>query len=342
MDKEDEALEWLLEVGTEDESFVRAQMLLADLYQLQGLDEAAEQRLMKALERAPDEPVLIAGIGDFYLERGDFNKSIPYLKQTENKGFEYPEGSVELKLAEAYSATGEFESALHYYEKGLQDKTDAESLFGYGYTALQVHHYSLAARKLQELKEMDPDFLSLYPYLIRAYEELGEIENALETAEQGMKVDEFNDKLFLEAGKLQLSLGRKEKAEGNLREALSLNPNNTEAALILLSSWAEEEDYDEIKELMTYLRDLGEEDIRFQWYYGKALYAEDNLIEARQAFEEAAPAYKDNGDFLQEYGRLLLELGNREKAVSILKEAAQLSPADESLAELIMSLEEDY
>ncbi|MFB4163405.1 tetratricopeptide repeat protein [Alteribacillus sp. JSM 102045] len=342
MDEEDEAIEWLLEVNEEDEAYLRAQMLLADLYQLQGLDEVAENKLKDALQKAPDEPVLLAGLGDYYLERGDFAKSIPYLKQAERHGFEFPEGGLDLRLAEAYSATGEFETSLNYYQKGLKEKKDPHSMFGYGYTALQLEDYQLAAKEFEKLKETDPDFVTLYPYLIRAYEGLENYEAALKTAEQGLSVDEYNDVLFMEAGKLQMALGNERVAEERLREALSINPGNQEAANSVLSLWLEQEDYESIEDLVSYLKDIGEEDAQFDWYYGKALWEKEEFKKANQAFEKAFAGLKDNEEFLDQYAKLLLEMGHREQALKIFKKAFSLDPSNESLHQYISELENDF
>ncbi|WP_158735346.1 lipopolysaccharide assembly protein LapB [Alteribacillus sp. YIM 98480] len=342
MDEEDEAIEWLLEVNEEDEAFLRAQMLLADLYQLQGLDEVAEKKLKDALQKAPDEPVLLAGLGDYYLDRGDFAKSIPYLKQAERMGFEFPEGGLDLRLAEAYSATGEFETALPYYRKGLNEKTDPHAMFGNGYTALQIEDYDLAVKSFNKLKEADPDFVTLYPYLIRAYEGLEKYELALKTAEQGLSVDEYNDTLFTEAGKLQLALGNEKVAEERFREALSINPGNQEAATSALALWLEQEDFEAIEDLVTYLKDIGEEDASFDWYHGKALWEKEDFQNASQAYEKASASFMGNEEFLEDYGKLLLELGHRDQALQIFKKAFLLDPSNESLQILINELEDNF
>ncbi|MFZ4452291.1 tetratricopeptide repeat protein [Salibacterium aidingense] len=339
MDKEEEAIEWLQEVKKKDESFLRAQMLLADLYQLQGLDEVAESKLKTALQEAPEEPVLLAGLGDYYLERGDFSKSIPYLKQAERQGFEFPEGSLDLRLAEAYSSTGAFEDALAYYEKGIKEKQEPHALFGYGYTALQVSDYHTAVRQLEELKAMDPEFVTLYPYLVRAYEGVENFEQALKTAEDGLSVDEYNDQLYLEAGKLQMALDASSAAEDRLRQALSLNPGNREAAFALLELWYTQEDYDSIIELVSYLNEVGEEDPRFEWYIAKARWESEELEKALEIYESIRNEYTGNETFQEDYGRLLLELGYQRQALNYFRQALVLEPDNEELMELVADLE---
>src|SRR5690554_5666978 len=83
--QEDEALELLQEIHENDPAFVQAQLLLADLYQNQGMDEVAEQKLLRAEKLTKGEPIILYGLGEFYLSRGDYQQSIPYLKKVLNE-----------------------------------------------------------------------------------------------------------------------------------------------------------------------------------------------------------------------------------------------------------------
>ncbi|GAF19841.1 TPR repeat protein [Bacillus sp. JCM 19046] len=76
-DEEDEAIEQLLEVREDDDSFLQAQLLLADLYQLQALDEVAEQKLLAAAKKAPEEMIITYALGEFYLDQAHTTK--PFL-----------------------------------------------------------------------------------------------------------------------------------------------------------------------------------------------------------------------------------------------------------------------
>ncbi|WP_106587834.1 tetratricopeptide repeat protein [Salsuginibacillus halophilus] len=329
LEEEDEAIEWLLEISEEDESYIQAQMLLADLYQLQGLEEVAEQKLKNALESAPEEPVLLAGLGEFYLERGDYQKSIPFLKQAEQHGFEHPESSIYLRIAEAYSATGQFEEAMKYYEDGLAEKTELNALFGYGYTALQISDYETAVKQLEELRNLDYEYASLYPFLARAYEGKEQFDKALAVCQDGMRVDEFNDALYAEAGKIQLKLGNEEAAITSLREALSMNPGNVDAALSLLSALDNQEDAEGVLELVSYLREMSEDAPLFSWYEARAHLEEDDVSKALEAFQQASPSFLEDAAFLRDYGYALLEGGRREDGIHKLKQSLNLEEQPE-------------
>ncbi len=128
-EQEDEAIDLLLEIGEDDPAFLQAQLLLADLYQMQALDEVAEQKLLLAAQKAPDEVIISYGLGEFYLERGDYNKSIPYLKKVLHSSEPLPDVQIELKMAEAYSASGQFEEAMYYYQQGLKEKLEPNAFW---------------------------------------------------------------------------------------------------------------------------------------------------------------------------------------------------------------------
>ncbi|WP_042424049.1 lipopolysaccharide assembly protein LapB [Geomicrobium sp. JCM 19039] len=159
---EDTAIGSLEQIDANDEVFVESLMLLADLYQLQGLEEVAEQKLLLAYEHAPDEAVLLAGIGSYYVERGNYQKAIPFLKQAVANGFDLEEANLSLMLAEAYSGTGAFETALSYYEQAIDERAEPRALFGYGLTALRADDSTLAIEQLEALREKDPAYLPLF------------------------------------------------------------------------------------------------------------------------------------------------------------------------------------
>ncbi len=337
-EEEEEAISLLSQIRKEDPAFLKAQLLLADIYQLQGLDEVAEQKLQYALSLAPEEPVIVAAMGYYYMERGDYKKCIPYFKKAEQLGFVGQHDNIKLHLAQAYSATGEFETALDYYEKGLKEREDLDALFGYGYTALQLHDYERAIEPFTRLKELDPEYVTLYPYLVRAHKQLHNYEQALNIAKEGLSYDEFNDTLFMEAAMLYDLLGEKDKVSETMWEAISLNPTNSEAILYLLRFFREEEDEEAIIELMSHLKELGESDPLYAWFEAYAWREQEEDEKARQAYEQANIVYGQDPEFLEDYGRFLLEIGNRKQALQLFEQSLQLQPENEPLRNLMEEL----
>ncbi|MEY8750870.1 tetratricopeptide repeat protein [Alkalicoccobacillus gibsonii] len=334
-DREDEAIEMLLEISPSDESYLQAQILLADLYQMQSLDEVAEQKLLAASEHAPDEVIITYGLGEFYLERGDYAKSIPYLKKAVHQKEDLKGVPVELKLAEAFSATGEFEDALIYYQRGIDESMTPDALFGFGFTAYQAGDMTVAIEQLEALKSLDSDFTSLYPYLAKAYESENRLTEAVEVLKDGMSTDEFNDQLYLLAGKINFKQQDPIQGETNLRQALALNPSNMEALQTLAAYLRHDEQFEELLELCTHARSYGEEDAMLDWYEAFALRSLDEYERAYPLYEEALQAFSDDVDFLEEYAHFLMEYGKRDLAYTYFKKLLEQKPERMDIIELL-------
>ncbi|WP_026689496.1 tetratricopeptide repeat protein [Alteribacter aurantiacus] len=338
--KEDEAMEMLLEVHEDDPVYAQSQLLLADLYENQGLDEVAEQKLLQAINKAADEPILQYGLGEFYLNRGDYNKSIPYYKKAIHDD-QLPDDdqiNPSLRLGEAYSATGQFEEALSNYKKGLEKKVDPDGLFGYAYTALQMKDYELAVEQFERLKVLDPSYTTLYPYLSTAYRHLSQTDKALDVINEGIARDEFNESLYLEAARIQFSKGLNEEGRTFLQKVIAINPSNVEAVKELILYFENTDSYDELLELVSFLEDYQETDPLFDRYKGKALYENDRVTEAADAYEKAILAYGDDPEILEEAAFAMLEAGRREKGMDLLRKIIQIDPQRQDIKERLEQL----
>lgn len=340
---EDEALEMLLEVKEDDPAFVQAQLILADLYQGQGMDEVAEQKLLRAIELTKEEPILLYGLGEFYLSRGDYQKSIPYFKKVLNdKQFleEHDKLNPHLRIAEAYSATGLFEDALKHYELGIRKKEDVQGLFGYGFTALQLEDYETTIKQLKRLLEIDPDYTTAYSYLAQALRSIRRPEEAIDVLNQGLARDEYNEDLYYEMALAQFQIGNMEEGKNYLEKIIALNPANIRAVKELLHYFYRNDDYDGMLELLQFLDEYDEYDPLFERFKGKALYEMDDLDGAVQAYNNALEQYENDVEFLEEAAFVFLEVGDREKGMKLLKKLVNLAPEREDIVERINELEE--
>ncbi len=336
-DEEDEAIEQLLEVREDDDSFLQAQLLLADLYQLQALDEVAEQKLLAAAKKAPEEMIITYALGEFYLDQGSYNKAIPYLKRALHA--DLGEVNVALGLAEAYSANGQFEDALHLYHQQEVTKMPPNTLFNFGFTAYQQGDYSVAIEQLEAVKALDADFTSVYAPLARAYEAENRLKESLEVVESGLRMDEFNDLLPLLAGKLLLKMSDLTGSEQYFRQAIALNPANVEALQALAALLRDQERAEELDELISHAKEYGETDGLLTWYHAYAKAELEHYKEALILYQEAYVFLHTDSDFLKEYSSFLLEEGQRDQAIRVLKEALIHDPAKQDIAELLDQLE---
>lgn len=225
LDQEDEAIFQLDTIMETDPDYPRALLLLADLYQMQGLIEVSERKLQEAKEILPDEPIIDFALGELYSASGNYVDAIKYYRTVLNQGHETIAGNnIHGRLAEVLSSAGEFEEALPHYDQALEEHLEINTLFGFGFTAYKAGHYRKAIEIFLKLKDIDPEFHSLYLYLGRAYEQEEDVKQALETVKAGLKVDEFNKELYQFGGKIALKSGEEALAEDYFRNALALDP----------------------------------------------------------------------------------------------------------------------
>jgi tetratricopeptide (TPR) repeat protein len=341
MDLEEAAIEQLSHIEENDISYPRALLLMADLYQMQGLFEVSEQKLLKAKNLLPDEPVIQFGLGELYSETGRFLQAIRYYHQLIEQGTTEIGGTyIHQRLAEAYSVGGSFEEALAHYEKALEEHLEINTLFGYAFTAYQAGYYETAIEKLVSVKELDPDYHSVYLLLAKAYEHEEELEESLSVIREGIKQDEFNKELSLFGGKISLKLGLDEEAEKFLRDALALDPGYLEAALLINKLFFTQDRYEDVHEIAQMLTAEGEEEPQLTWDLAKAYEGLEQYNHALKQYRAAYTYFKNHEEFLTEYGQFLVEEGLRADAIEVYKQLLDMDPSNDEWQDLIERLQD--
>ncbi|AIS60324.1 tetratricopeptide repeat protein [Listeria ivanovii] len=336
-DDMDSAQDYLEKVNKEDEVYVESLLVLADLYQMQGLFEVSEQKLLEAKQIAPNEPIIDFALGEYYLSQARFASAVQSYETAVEAGLTIiSNGAVSVyeRIAEAFSASGAFEEALPYYERALEDKESVDTLFGMGLTAYQAKEYTKAIHALEHLREHDPSYTTLYSYLAKSYVENGEPEKAIAVLRDGLTQDEYNKEMFLEAGKLAVTLRLPEEAEEFYRQAIVLDEEFSEAIMQLNKLLLARENYEGVIELV---EGLGEEVIsepQIFWDISVAYQETEQYNKAKANYELAYPHFTNNPTFLKEYGLFLREEGEYVKSEQILRSYLELEPEDTEILSL--------
>jgi len=335
LDREEEAISVLEQVDTTDSEYgPRSLVLLADLYQLQGLDEVALAKLKEARNLAPDEPLLAYGLAELYMTLGAFDQAVPLFAEIAER----PELRAELPLdalyAESLAMTGQFEDAIPLYERAVAERSDLHTLFGLAMTAHRVGQHQKAVETFQQLIAQDPDYTSAYVPYAESQAELGLTKEALNVIKQGMERDDYNDELRTMEALFLLKLGDRAGSVQALREALALNPESIVAAERLLSLLAEDEDHEAMIETISAIEEHVTAPI-LTWYRARALYALEEYTQAMENYAIVEGAFTEDALFLKEYGFALVEEGRREEGQRLLRRAAMLTPEDNELVDYV-------
>lgn len=335
LDREEEAISVLEQVDTMDTEYgPRSLVLLADLYQSQGLDEVALAKLKEARNLAPDEPLLAYGLAELYMTLGAFDQAVPLFAEIAER----PELRAELPLdalyAESLAMTGQFEDAIPLYERAVAERSDLHTLFGLAMTAHRVGQHQKAVETFQQLIAQDPDYTSAYVPYAESQAELGLTKEALNVIKQGMERDDYNDELRTMEALFLLKLGNRAGSVQALREALALNPESIVAAERLLSLLAEDEDHEAMIETISAIEEHVTAPI-LTWYRARALYALEEYTQAMENYAIVEGAFTEDALFLKEYGFALVEEGRREEGQRLLRRAAKLTPEDNELVDYV-------
>lgn len=328
LDEEDEALSILEKITKDDPFYVQSLLLLADLYEAQGLFEVSVQKLLQAEKIAPNEPIIQFALAELYASIGRFAEAVYKYEHILKDTTEIANINLHKRLADVYAASGEFEKALHHYDHALEDQLDIDVLFGYGLTAYQAGFYEKAIEKLSDVKELDHEYFSLYLPLAKSYEHIEDLENALKTLREGQEVNPFQKELHFLAGKINLKLGNEMDAEECLLEAIKLDPSYLDAYLTLNKLYLSNERNEDLIHLAEPLLAEGEEDPDFLWDYAIACEKEEKYSDALNAYRSAYRYLKENNEFLQSYGFFLIEEGNYTEAIEVFNKLQKSDPTN--------------
>lgn len=341
LNEEDRAMEILNTIDEEDEAYPQALILLADLYQLEGLYEVSEQKLKEAKRMLPDEKVIDFALAELYFHIGKYHQAIDYYEEVLKDHEELMNVNLYNRMAEALSASGHFEEALHYYEKAAETE-NPDTLFAYGCTALAAGYTKTAIQQFERVKEQDPSYQSLYLNLAKCYEQEEMLDESFAAVQEGLKQDPFHKELYVSGGKIALKLGDVPTAEKLLKEALVLDPGYVEAVITLASVWHSVGKYAEIVELLTDIIENNEEYApEFDFYLAKAYHQLEQYEDALNHYENAYNFLKSDQDFLEEFAYFLLEEGDRKRAKELFEKALEKDPANTEYENILLELDDN-
>lgn len=334
MDKEDEALEMLTTIEKTSDAYPQALLTLADYYQMLGLYEVAEQKINEALTLLPKEPLLLYAKGELLFETGRYLEAARVMEDLLPHQESLQAIDLSLKLAEIYSAGAAYEEAIPYYTLALEKEVAPDVLFHAAYASFQVQQYETAAKQLEDLLQIDPDYFSGYMLLAETYAMLEKNEDALKAITDGIARDEFEKEYYLFAGKISLKLGKVKEAETFLREAIALDPEYMDAIFILSSLYSTEEKDEELVELYETLKQE-----HFEWsaMYPFLATAYERLELYEKAYEFYQLAYTEHIEdvpFLEKYVYFLLEEGKRAEAKEVVLILQKLQPENSEWFEM--------
>lgn len=329
----DEALEQLSKISKDSPAYLQSLMVQADLYQTQELFEVSREKLLEAKKIEPDEDIITFALAELFYTMGEYNKAIPQYLTLIKKGI-MNLSSVNLveRVGISYANDSNFENAIGYLKQIKTVDMSSDVKFETAFTYLQLKEYDQAIDIFKELRDSDPQYATLYPYLGQALEATNKIEDAYKVLQEGLSVDQYNEKLYLATARAALKLSETDDALKYLQEGNKIDPDDIEIVLELSNLLVFREDFeDNVKLLNTYIENH-ELDPQFYWNLAISYDKLDNLKLAHKNYLAAKPYFEDNADFLKEAALFFREYGDKDNSYELLSRYVKMQPNDEEAA----------
>ncbi|WP_053023641.1 tetratricopeptide repeat protein [Staphylococcus haemolyticus] len=325
----DEALEYLSQVAISTEKL----MLEADLYQQINMTEVAIDKLIEARELEPNDPIIHFALAEMLYFDGQYLRATREYEVVLDTG-EYEMNGINLfaRMADCALQSGNYSDAINLYDEINEDEMTSEDFFkkAIAYEKNDITHEAIKITK--NLLSKDPDFIQGYFYLQSLYENEKNYPDAIETGKEGLRLNQFYKELMVSTGSLEIEHGDANEGVELLKQALEVDNAYHEPLLILSDLFRNEEDYEAIIALLSYV-DEDDLDPVFMWHLAHAFGQEERDKEAQHFFELAYPTMKTQSAFLSDYYYYLIEIGYKEKAKTILQQLIEMDPSNETWQE---------
>jgi tetratricopeptide (TPR) repeat protein len=104
----------------------------------------------------------------------------------------------------------------------------------------------------------------------------------------------------------------------------------------------QEQKYEEVIDCLKEVMRYGEEDPEYDRKLARAYHETEQYSDALNHYQRAYNFFKEEPDFLTEYGYYLLEDGNRAAAREMFRQALKHDPANVEIEEILIQLEDDF
>lgn len=334
---EDDGLSLLYSVSHDSSVYLDSLLVQADYYQTSGLIETAKDKLLQALEIAPEEDAVKFGLAELDYLSGDYEQALALYKDLVQRQETFGEVNLNQRLFATNAKMGNYEQAAEIIRKRSDSIFDIDSKYEAGLVMLSVGDDDKAIKFLDEVIEQSPDYVNAYPLLAQAYEHKHDNEQVLRTAQAGLAYNELDETLYSLGARAAANLNEMDTARDLLEKGLKIAPDNSDLRMQLSNLYLHmHQDSGNI----ALFKDLDNENIEPQAHWNMALSYErlDNSEKAQSEFLLAYPDFKENPDFLRQMIMFFNAQNNSDITKQLLERYLKLVPEDDEMQDLYNNL----
>ncbi|HGL8885025.1 TPA: hypothetical protein ACJTP2_000936 [Streptococcus pyogenes] len=332
---EDDAIEeaflYLDKVSKDSPNYLSALLVMADLYDLEGLTEVVREKLLQAVAIS-SEPLVIFGLAEIDMSLQYFKEAIDYYAQLDNRQILELTGiSTYQRIGRAYASLGKFEAAIEFLEKAVAIEYEDETVFELATLMYDQENYQKANLYFKQLETINPDYPGYeYGYALSLHEE-HKTSEALRLVQQGLRKNAFDSQLLLLASQLSYELHDRQNAENYLLQAKEVAVDDEEILMRLVTLYFDAERFEEVIALNRETID----NVLTKWTIAKAYHALEQEEVALALYNEISADLAENPEFLQDYAYLLREFGQFHKAIQMATAYLRQVPDDVNMQDFL-------
>ncbi len=332
---EDDAIEeaflYLDKVSKDSPNYLSALLVMADLYDMEGLTEVAREKLLQAVGISP-EPLVIFGLAEIDMSLQYFKEAIDYYAQLDNRQILELTGiSTYQRIGRAYASLGKFEAAIEFLEKAVAIEYEDETVFELATLMYDQENYQKANLYFKQLETINPDYPGYeYGYALSLHEE-HKTSEALRLVQQGLRKNAFDSQLLLLASQISYELHDRQNAENYLLQAKEVAVDDEEILMRLVTLYFDAERFEEVIALNRETID----NVLTKWTIAKAYHALEQEEVALALYNEISADLAENPEFLQDYAYLLREFGQFHKAIQMATAYLRQVPDDVNMQDFL-------
>ncbi|MGO4929623.1 tetratricopeptide repeat protein [Streptococcus alactolyticus] len=325
------AFTYLDAISPDSDAYLSALLVMADIYDMEGLADVAREKLLLA-SQISDEPLVTFGLAEIEMELGHFSEAIKEYAKLDNRDVLEMTGiSTYQRIGKAYASLGKFEAAVEFLEKAIEIEYDDETVFELATILYDQDEFQKANTYFKQLDTMDPDFQGYeYVYALSLHEE-NKTEEALRMAQKGISKNAFDDRLLLLASQLAYELHDAAQSESYLLSAKEVAEDEEEVLMRLTNLYLEEERYEDV---IAFAKEPID-NVLTKWNIAKAYQGLEADKKALALYNDLAADLGENPEFLHDYAYILREFGQKEHAHQVAKHYLTLVPDDVNMVEFL-------
>jgi tetratricopeptide (TPR) repeat protein len=253
------------------------------------------------------------------ISKQNFREAITALSLVIAKNPDYQEARY--YLATAYVAIGQKKEAIEELSNvSKQDKMFIQSRILAAFLLRQDKKFLEAEKVLREALDSNAEELGVASYLVLVLRDLGRFSEALKITEDLISKAPKNEKLLFQSATLLHDLNREPEAIQTMQKILELNPKNSDALNYIAYHLAEEaKDLDKAEIMIKSALEIKPNDGFYLDTLGWVYYRSGRNEEAAEVLLRAISTAGYDVVIVEHLVTVLLKLGNKEKAVEVIK-----------------------